>query len=407
MARERFSISLPSVVKHRGRQEVVPDSRFASEFPTGTSRRKPEGWLEPTYYGLDRTRYDRHEGLLRTEFAPPGGDFYEADRVEGCVGSTPYGFNALNTFDEIYTPQGVPNSWRDRALTKARLAMKDQSVNLGVAFAERDRTARLVGDTALQLANAARNLRRGNWKKAAENLGLTNPRKPRGSSLTSKWLEYRYGWEPLLQDVHGSAEALAKRQNQDWRVTGKGSVSEPISVSQLPADKRKFDYGLGTASGMRGVFVRIDAVKQNDLLQSMSSLGVTNPGAIAWELVPFSFIVDWFLPVGDFLNQVDAMLGFGPTSCSISEIEKVVISHKLLNSVWEPGGTGDWRTRYTRSGRGYKHYVQLRRYVYSEVPLPNLPRFKNPLSLGHMANGLSVLAQVFGGSAGGRQSRRR
>jgi hypothetical protein len=40
-----------------------------------------------------------------------------------------------------------------------------------------------------------------------------------------------------------------------------------------------------------------------------SQLGVVNPASIAWELIPFSFIVDWFLNVGDFLNQFSDFLG--------------------------------------------------------------------------------------------------
>lgn len=399
MAREPFVVRYPSTFTYNDRPPVlVPDADYVSERPEGLRRRKPEGWLDPTDYVFNRVRYSRHDGRLKVDYAPPGGGFYTSYDINGCVGGSDAwgGFNSLNTFDSIYVPQGIPNSWRDRALTKARLAMKDQTVNLGVAFAERDKTAKLLGDTALSLANAARDLRRGRWKRAAETLGITKPRRPRGSSLTSKWLEYRYGWEPLLQDVYGSCEALAKRHNQDWRVTGKGSVQEPINVARMNGP-RETDHGFGKASGMRGVFVRVDAIKENDLLLAMSSLGVTNPGAIAWELVPFSFVVDWALPIGDFLNQVDAMLGYGQVKCSISEIERFAIDHRLLPSVWEPGGESDWRTRYTRSGRGYKHYVHLRRSVYNEVPLPNLPRFKNPFSLGHMANGLSVLSQVFGG----------
>jgi hypothetical protein len=40
-----------------------------------------------------------------------------------------------------------------------------------------------------------------------------------------------------------------------------------------------------------------------------NQMGFINPAAVAWELVPFSFLVDWFLPVGDFLNSFTDLLG--------------------------------------------------------------------------------------------------
>lgn len=397
MARPSFiEERLPSYFQYFDRPPtVVPDQRYVREQTDATSRRKPAGWLDPTNYWYLRNRYDRHEGSYRLEITPPGGNPYTSDYLTGCIGGaeTMGGFNSLNVFDEIYRPQGVPNSWRDVALTKARLAMKDQNVNLGTAFAERDKTAKMLGDTCLQVANAARQLRRGRWQDAARTLGLTNPKRPRGNSLTSKWLEYQYGWQPLLQDVYGSCEALAKRDNQDWRVTGKGSVMEKISENRLVGRPDSSYHGFGSAVGTRGVFVRVDAIKENDLLLAMNSLGVTNPGAIAWELVPFSFIIDWALPVGDFLNQMDAMLGYGSVKCSISTFERVHWSHKLINNEID----GLFRERRERSGSGSRDYVSLVRSVYNEVPLPNLPRFKNPVSMAHMANGLSVLSQVFGG----------
>jgi hypothetical protein len=38
----------------------------------------------------------------------------------------------------------------------------------------------------------------------------------------------------------------------------------------------------------------------------------TSPASLAWELVPFSFVVDWFIDVRSALNAVDATLGHKP-----------------------------------------------------------------------------------------------
>jgi hypothetical protein len=47
----------------------------------------------------------------------------------------------------------------------------------------------------------------------------------------------------------------------------------------------------------------------NPNLYLANKLGFVNPGVIAWELVPFSFVIDWFVPVGNFLSQWTDFVG--------------------------------------------------------------------------------------------------
>ena len=38
-------------------------------------------------------------------------------------------------------------------------------------------------------------------------------------------------------------------------------------------------------------------------------LGLLNPISVAWELVPFSFLIDWFVPVGNYLDSFTDFVG--------------------------------------------------------------------------------------------------
>jgi hypothetical protein len=120
-------------------------------------------------------------------------------------------------------------------------------------------------------------------------------------------------------------------------------------------------------------------------------LGIFNPLLIGWELVPFSFVVDWFIPVGSYLEGIDALLGYDSFSYSNSLLTKVS---------WEGKGLGRKDT-----GSGFyldnsyfesKKIVRLDREASASVPFPRFPGFKDPRSLEHMANGLSLLATAFG-----------
>ncbi len=377
------------------------DADFCSESQTGVSRRKPAGWIPPTNYTYNRVKYERASGsaeIKRTSTST--GMPYNKQNFNGCIGYSPGGlFNTLNLFDETYVLGSVSTNMRNAALVKARAKMKNSDINLGVAFAERNRTAKLVGDTAMNMVKAVRQLRHGNVSGAARALGLRNargsgPKNPSGKWVTGKWLELQYGWKPLLSDVYGASDALARRHNSDWIITAKAMQSERVNIKGKPIGGNREGASYGSASGAIGVFVRIDAVPQNDLLRSFASLGITNPLLIGWELVPFSFVVDWFLPVGSYLDSLDAMLGFGPQWYSSSELRRCRWDVSPRAVVY---GTAGLINEYSGNYSGYKEEIRLVRTAGTTVPLPSLPYTKDPRSLGHMANGLSLLAQVFGG----------
>lgn len=281
---------------------------------------------------------------------------------------------------------------RNTALIAVRNKLKSTDINLGVAFGERKQTARLIGDTATRLAKSFMALKRGKIRKAMDEIGISSrKREPRGSNAPSKWLEMQYGWKPLLSDVYGATDALSKHPEDDWRVTAKATRSrvDQYAYDVFPSNGGGFDACMCRATVKRSVFARIDAVPNNAAAIALSSSGVTNPLLVAWELVPFSFVVDWFLPIGNYVESLDAMLGY---------TEGFYSSSLLVKADWlDIGRSGTVnKTTIRNNFEGSKKLVHLDRDVSQSVPLSKLPRFKDPWSLGHMANGLALLSQVFG-----------
>lgn len=390
MARVPYSINLPgtgTVVSVFGNvtNYVSNDAQHAEEVCTGTSsRRRPSGWLNPTGYTMRYYSYARAKGtIVSTRFS----DGLQA-RWTGVVGGGAGTFNSVahynttlgNSWSSLHNP-----SLDDRAVIAAKLKMKDSKVNLGVAFAERNRTARLLGDTARRIGTAFNRLKRGDVRAAMRILRVSNvDRRLRGNSIPQKWLELQYGWKPLLSDVFGAAEALSKQPRSDWRVTAKAHKT----------DNRKFvkeftDAGCSVcvAQVEDGTFARIDALPDNDLTMSLSSLGITNPLLIAWELTPLSFVADWALNMGSWLDSLDALLGYSNVTVSKSS---------FVRGIWvDTGASGSSSTSsYRGNFVGTQRVVEVRRTPSFGVPTA-FPRFKDPRSLGHMANGLALLTQAF------------
>lgn len=359
-----------------------------TETSAGTSRRKPKGFIPPTPYSFFRSSIVYARGTCKNvNLTIPAFTSIYSGVVGGGAGLAGR-FNSEGHFDLTLPDNHRDESLENRALIKARNSLKDSNVNLGVAFAERSQTARLVGDTAIQLAKSFKYLRRGEIRNAMNTLGITSKqREPRGGNVPQKWLELQYGWKPLLSDVHGACKALEKRDKSDWLVTVKGRASSNGSTTKKFVE---FDAGEVVAKWRHSVLVRIDALPDNELLIALSSSGITNPLLIGWERLPFSFVVDWILPVGGWLESLDAMLGYttyGYSSSYLSRFE------------WDGSGITlpvDNGNQVQNSYKESKRAVRLVRTVSQNVPLAHFPGIKDPRSLEHMANGLSLLATAFG-----------
>jgi hypothetical protein len=392
MSRLDFTTTLPSSYKYTSSDGInftspVGDDKKASEVSSPKSPRtpKPKGWVPPKPYSMTYRKYQRAQGICRYDRP----FFNQWNQYEGCVGAGR--FNSLNHFDELILENLIhDSSLKNLALQAARLKLKRTDVNLGVAYVERKATANLLGDTATRLAKSFRNLRSGRIRNAMNDLGISSKKsEPRGSNVPNQWLALQYGWKPFLSDVYGSCKALEREPNENWRVTAKSTKqSLLVATKHFPSNQS----GDGRAESKRSNFTRIDALPGNELLGSLASLGITNPLLIAWELVPYSFVVDWVFPIGSWLESIDALLGYESAYYSSSD---------LTRCDWEGVGTSETipgnppqyiKNTYQES----KRMVVLTRTVSDNVPLPTFPRIKDPSSLGHMANGLALLAGAFG-----------
>lgn len=183
---------------------------------------------------------------------------------------------------------------------------------LGETLGERKQAVSMIVDRATSLRLGYRDLRRGDFQSFLRRFRIrekpSNVRKrslwTRPRDASSLWLEYHYGWSPLVADIYTAIRLLEMPF----------PVGVAISASATARSEfRSLNYGnygrlryldCKTSTKM-GAVVDIE----NPNLFQATQLGVTNPAAIAWELMPFSAIVDWVFPVGNFLNSYTDFLG--------------------------------------------------------------------------------------------------
>lgn len=395
-----------------------------TETVTGVRRRKPGGWMEPTNYTFVRICYAKAQGTV--SFANAS----YACTYRGCVGGGGNArFHSLNAFNQAYT-FAFPTALIDTALIKARNDIQAGKVNYGQAIGEANQTARLVGDSCKRLLTAVRSLRRGDARGVAKALSVHKkpPRKfvkkvqktisaagirklklretaaealrqdksiRKMKNVTSAWLELQYGWKPLISDVAGTIDNLSSFTRYDWIVTGKGSAKQNVSVvgSQTEYYKSLYAAGYVDVKGSNAAKVIIIGVPSQTPTSLASDLGLTNLPLLAWELTPFSFVADWFLPIGPWLDSLDSLTGF-------DQVRTVTVRFSKIR--WDE--TGDMTMPHATECKsstfhGFKDHVEHRRSVASGAAFPVGPSWKDPRSFSHMANGLALLTQIFGGKS--------
>jgi hypothetical protein len=190
-----------------------------------------------------------------------------------------------------------------------------EKASLGASLAEASASIAMVQDRALQLWRFGRALRRGKILEAANELkspvppslrrygdGKLVPRHLRTAS--GQYLEFHFGWSPLVGDIYNAIDFLqnplksveVKGSEQGRRERRNGNPAAPFSVIEDFVDDYKVRYGAQIAIS-------------NPNLYLANGLGLVNPATVAWEVVPFSFVVDWIVNVEQFLSSATDLLG--------------------------------------------------------------------------------------------------
>lgn len=198
-----------------------------------------------------------------------------------------------------------------RAHAKLREAIGTRAQGL-TAVAEWRKTVDMIDNRAMQLLRAAKKLRKGNLPGFARELGIKPKRRhekmsPKKVSQNAGglWLEYWLGWAPTVGDIGNAIDVL--QSAPPWeKIHGSGTCVKVFNNSvHYPGWLRITDYARTKVSVRLGAKVRCS----NPNLFLANQLGFVNPAATAWELVPLSFIVNWFVTVQEFLEQFTTFVG--------------------------------------------------------------------------------------------------
>jgi len=278
-----------------------------------------------------------------------------------------------------------------RATNKALNNLRQNRLQLGSDIAEARKTLDMVAGGVIPLAKAALAARRGNFGVIPGLLGLRKGDVLSGKYPANKFLEYQYGWKPLMSSVYDGIKVLENgfRKPKVPIYSAKGTGHESHQ------EEGKYFAGPGLVKGPLSYDfkskVQLYYKVSSELIDSLDSAGVLNPVSIAWELVPFSFVVDWFIPIGSVLTAFSATAGLDFVGgYSTTTRRKSFHGHGSLPD------DGSNRYRSLMSSGSYRvETFEMYRTALNSFPIPRFDAINtNPFSSAHVANALALLRQL-------------
>jgi hypothetical protein len=324
------------------------------------------------------------------------------------IPSTGIYFNQYSAFTRRYNPPVAPGH-DAKAISKALKKLSERmengmDSNLAQDIVQIRQTISLIADTAKRLAKTGLNLKNGNLPGAAMSLfgskrGRYDRQKSRNPSNTKSaadnWLAMQYGWKPLLQDLHGSMEAIARMHLADASIK-QASASAQVETWDVKDIPLPFN-----ASKVAG-WTRVQQVSRckfgirftvdSHLIAFLAQTGFTNPINLLWEVLPFSFVWDWMQPIGPWLESFSNFHGLVFLDGYQSQFTKQKVESLVRFTGKDGAGPGqDLQT----AGNYGRETVKFDRIKLSAFPTTSFPSFKNPLSVEHALNALALVKSVF------------
>jgi hypothetical protein len=309
-------------------------------------RRKAKSWQKAPY-NLPLP-YDYGCGFIApggSGFDTIGGPRHQADAM------------ILANYEQRYGDLVVNNAYE-----KFRSATYD-SAGLGVDFVEYRQALGMVTNTLVTLGKFTNAVRKFHFGEAAKLLRMkfipknVNLRK----SWANNWLEYHFGWEPLVRDIYDSVDVL---NNPIKRFSATKGVATAFNESRWSNNLGSItDFGHWRTEYLCKQGGSVKAITSGTS-HALDQFGLINPASLVWEVVPFSFVVDWFANVGDVLRSLSDFAGM---TLERTYATFIVRSVEFGTNVVNPGFTVAPGVSPVRNYSGYGIYVSRVNHLYSPV----------------------------------------
>lgn len=279
-----------------------------------------------------------------------------------------------------YPSNSGPTAAYNAAVEKMVEKIKASDLNLSVDALEGRETVRMFRNALSALRGVKRFVRKA----------ISDTKRDPTLTASNAWLQYKYGWKPLMGTIHGALMF----QNEHWdafRVAARGKASHNSELLYNSGNKnypRHTVYHSGSYREQIELWYMVTDRAEFSIERMMS----LDPTAVAWELVPYSFVVDWFYDVGGYLEALELVH---------SDNLKFITGYRTSTSLETSANTmtgrfnaygGDWNEW---DCAGWKSKKVKNRQILYEFPVPHPPVLNVNLGSSQYFTAAALLRQLF------------
>lgn len=282
----------------------------------------------------------------------------------------------------IIPDPGVDNA-RSKSITTALNNLTQHYAGIGADLAQYRQTCDDFAGTAVRALSLLKAIRDRRFGDAWRQLYGKREGQSWNKTLADLWLQYSYGWKPLASDLyelHAAAVADLKKPVV-IKATGHGLSSNSVRFNW---NNTYWHEGVTETSFK----TRLYAGVSNPYIAGLSNAGLINPLSIAWEVVPFSFVLDWIIPIGNTLQAITAGVGLNfiggytsnHTKDHLTMYRSDIRSSTSANDYW-------WEKAGSYQEMGFSFHRQC----HASLPMPELYANVTPYSTPRALNAIALL----------------
>lgn len=218
-----------------------------------------------------------------------------------------------------------------------------------------------------------------------------NALKKFGGGSANIYLEYLFGWSQLFKDIYDASQLIHQAVVSDGTepngiVTGYASDKDAKVHKGWPNYTQTYGstnhkWHLLSACHAKARW-RYDHPSK---ARTFNQLGILNPISAAWKLTKMSFVADWFLPVGDYLDAFSAGAGLQWQHGYCTRYNQAITSASPF---------GGPVPRYAQKLTTVPQVEMGSMVRIGIAPIPKLPMFDVPTSVGQAQVAVALAVQT-------------
>lgn len=194
------------------------------------------------------------------------------------------------------------------------------------------------------------------WNK--DTFALGNRRRRRIKAASDLWLEFSFGWMPLIGEVHTALQVLSETEYYPNKIRTRATSSMSYVNDMLGQDDY---YWYINYSGSHSVSVKVSLGGVLEVVncnyRTFSRLGLVNLGLAAYETVKFSFVLNYFVNLEEYINQFTQYDNINVSQQWYTIVWTDTVVHKTVRRYKQQGGPPPYLMTYSAKAVSCKRII--------------------------------------------------